>query len=320
MSSQKKLGKVITIANQKGGVGKTTLTTLIANILHFKGGIDVGYKVAILDLDDPQFSTYNRRKKMEGIFKANKRKAAMLEYIQKKYPVLDIYPATLDEAPSIIQDYKNKYDFIFLDMPGTLNTSSNNLGFVYVYVNHFFIPIYQCGDTISSSVDFYSQINEVIAIKSIELLSCHFFFNRVPPKNELAKYTRLLNNSILDAPLLKNFLYQYRVYENSFRNTMVPIVLNNKGTEKQARNLLLLVSEMLSIINDQSHHQYLGMANHEEEESTPIIEIPISSVDSTIENTESQVDNTPLSVLSSSALITRDKHPDSDEQKIKNQS
>ena len=48
-------GKIITFANQKGGVGKSTLCTLFANYL-----VDKGKDVMILDCD-PQQSIYKRR-------------------------------------------------------------------------------------------------------------------------------------------------------------------------------------------------------------------------------------------------------------------
>ena len=279
-------GKVIAIANQKGGVGKTTLTTLISNILHFKGGIEKGFKVAILDLDEPQFSTFSRRKRMEDRFRLQKQKSNILQGIRDQYPILQVYPATLEEAPALIEAYKNEYDFIFLDLPGTLNTKGSSLGFVYVYVNHFFIPVFQCGDTVRSSIDFYKTIHEIFGGQSPELLSCHFFFNRIPYKNELAKYIQLLSES--NAPIMKHFLYQYRVFEKSFRSTIIPIALNNKGTQKQARNLLFFVGEMLQIINDPLQHQFLNMASEVKVSDPAIIEIPISSLtdQATIEQTD----------------------------------
>ena len=171
--------KVIAIANQKGGVGKTTMTTLVANILHFMGGLKKDYNVAILDLDSPQFSTYKRRQKMEAIVKSNPQKAKTLKALQADYPEdLLVYPATLQEAPALIESLQSEYDFIFLDMPGTLNTGLNTLGYIYAYVNHFFIPTYQCGDTIRSSMEFFSEIDEVIAdVDSGNLLSCHRLYD-----------------------------------------------------------------------------------------------------------------------------------------------
>ena len=47
----------ISIANQKGGVGKSTLTTIIANLLHFEHG----YTIAVVDCDSPQASTADLR-------------------------------------------------------------------------------------------------------------------------------------------------------------------------------------------------------------------------------------------------------------------
>lgn len=289
--------KVIAIANQKGGVGKTTMTTLVANILHFMGGVKKGYKVAILDLDSPQFSTYKRRQKMEQIYQAHPQKAKVLALLKSKYPDdLLVYPATLQEAPALIETLKKSaYDFIFLDMPGTLNTGKNTLGYIYAYVNHFFIPTYQCGDTLRSSLEFYSQIDEVIAdLDSSHLRSCHLFFNRIPHKNELAKYRSILEKA--NAPLMDSIVHQYRVFENTFRNTLMPIPLDNKGTENKARNLLLFVQEFLQIVENPNFHQYAirRLANRNNEaKKKEVLEIPVPNTSTRMDSSKDNLIATP---------------------------
>ena len=47
----------IAIVNQKGGVGKTTLTCLLANTFNFQ----FNQKVSIIDADNPQHSIAKRR-------------------------------------------------------------------------------------------------------------------------------------------------------------------------------------------------------------------------------------------------------------------
>ena len=47
----------ISICNQKGGVGKSALTTLLASYLHYTLQRDV----LVVDCDYPQWSIYNQR-------------------------------------------------------------------------------------------------------------------------------------------------------------------------------------------------------------------------------------------------------------------
>jgi cellulose biosynthesis protein BcsQ len=49
----------IAFSTQKGGVGKTTFTTLAARYLHYT----LGYNVAIMDCDYPQWSVHSMRKR-----------------------------------------------------------------------------------------------------------------------------------------------------------------------------------------------------------------------------------------------------------------
>ncbi|MCP5762177.1 ParA family protein, partial [Klebsiella pneumoniae] len=48
----KKQPLFIAFSSQKGGVGKSTFTTLVASLLHYR----LGYNVAVFDCDFPQHS------------------------------------------------------------------------------------------------------------------------------------------------------------------------------------------------------------------------------------------------------------------------
>ena len=54
METTKKTLK-ISFSTQKGGVGKSTMTTLLASVLHYR----LGYNVLVLDCDFPQHSLGN---------------------------------------------------------------------------------------------------------------------------------------------------------------------------------------------------------------------------------------------------------------------
>ncbi len=101
------VGQVITIANQKGGCGKSTSTTFFANALHSKG-----YKVLLIDSD------YQR-----SIFKMREAELENDESIDtdKLYPVR-YYPA--NQVGEVIEKEQENYDFIFCDIPGNITDKS----------------------------------------------------------------------------------------------------------------------------------------------------------------------------------------------------
>ncbi len=53
------MSKIISILNQKGGVGKSNVTTLLANIFHFH----FDFKIAVIDCDFPQHTIAKKRQR-----------------------------------------------------------------------------------------------------------------------------------------------------------------------------------------------------------------------------------------------------------------
>ena len=114
----------ISFSTQKGGVGKSTFTTIISSLLHYR----LGYNVLVVDCDFPQYSLSGIRERDLKIIMKNdyQKKIAMKQFqaINKKaYPIIKCRP---DEAMQTASEYiKNMVvlpDFVFFDLPGTANT------------------------------------------------------------------------------------------------------------------------------------------------------------------------------------------------------
>ncbi len=138
------MGKIIAIANQKGGVGKTTTSINLAAGLAY-----LGQKVLLVDLDpqgnttqgigasrhDFEYSTYDLLINEPSVEEVR---------IKLTTPPLDIIPATIDLAGADLEmnrfevgsdkilknklaPVKDEYDFILIDCPpslGLLNTNA----------------------------------------------------------------------------------------------------------------------------------------------------------------------------------------------------
>ena len=68
----------ISFSTQKGGVGKSTMTTLLASVLHYR----LGFNVLVLDCDFPQHSLTNMRERDKRTIMQNDyhKKAAMKQF------------------------------------------------------------------------------------------------------------------------------------------------------------------------------------------------------------------------------------------------
>ena len=130
--------QVISISNQKGGIGKTTTTQAMAS-----GLMQKGFKVLLIDLD-PQYSlslVSGARLGELSIYDVLKGKANINNTIQKTELNIDIIPATLFLATadlefsqtgresllkSAISEIREKYDYILIDTPPALGILTVN--------------------------------------------------------------------------------------------------------------------------------------------------------------------------------------------------
>ncbi|MBQ6654101.1 MAG: ParA family protein [Erysipelotrichaceae bacterium] len=136
------MGKIIALANQKGGVGKTTTSINLAAGLAY-----LGKKVLLVDLDPQANATQGigvrediKKSTYELLLQDAKPEECI---ITKRIPPLDIIPATIDLAGSDLEmanynqdrdkllkakltPLKEKYDYILIDCPPTLGLFNTN--------------------------------------------------------------------------------------------------------------------------------------------------------------------------------------------------
>ena len=122
MKKEKEL--LVAIASQKGGVGKSVFTVLLASVLHYRKGL----RVAVVDCDSPQHSiALMCERDMENVMKNDDLKVNLYrqyERIRKPaYPVIKSDPEKGVEDLRRYMDEKGEtFDIVLFDLPGTLRS------------------------------------------------------------------------------------------------------------------------------------------------------------------------------------------------------
>jgi len=165
------MGKIIAIANQKGGVGKTTTAINLSSSIAY-----LGKKVLLVDID-PQSNSTRGIGFDSSLLDANLYQVLTGQIELEKaivrcgLPKLFLIPGSLDLTSIDIQNYssvlllknqlekvKNKYDFIFIDCPPSLGALSLN---ALVAADSVLIPM-QC--------EYYSMEGIVMLLNTIRKL------------------------------------------------------------------------------------------------------------------------------------------------------
>ena len=150
------MGKIIALANQKGGSGKTTLSVNLAVLW-----ANSGYKVAVIDADTQISLSHwlDARKKYYGIEPTG----------------IDYYPFDARNLNEDLKKIKRKYDFIIIDSPPSITFET--------------IQIIKCSDSIyvpvqPSPLDLMATI-PFLNIAKQERKKTTVILNRVMPRAKL---------------------------------------------------------------------------------------------------------------------------------------
>lgn len=225
----------IAFSTQKGGVGKSAMTTIVASILHYR----MGYNVAVFDCDYPQWSIVKNRERDMKLILENERfkRQAYTQFTElnkKAYPVISCRAEeAVAKADTFLKQASIEYDFLFFDMPGTINSAG--ILETLSRMNYIFSPIIADRLVLESTLSFMNVLNGVLvksgktSIKSIQL-----FWNMVDgrEKSELyGHYESVIKE--LDLSCMKTFIPDSKRFrkelsaeaENrlTFRSTLFPV-------------------------------------------------------------------------------------------------
>lgn len=180
---------LIAVASQKGGVGKSAFTVLVASILHYRKG----YRVGVVDCDTPQHSiALMRERDVESVKKNDFLKVSLYrqhEQIQKlSYPVIKSNPETaVEDLHRYMEEQDTDFDVVLFDLPGTLRSE----GVIYTIssMDHIFVPLKADNIVMQSSFEFAEVLeDELISKHNCNLKGVHFFWNMIDKRERKEVY------------------------------------------------------------------------------------------------------------------------------------
>ena len=245
----------VAFSNQKGGVGKSAFTTLVASYLHYAGGKNV----AVIDCDYPQHSIFAMRERDKNFVMAHNHLkealAAQFEQIDKKaYSVFTAKPENaLEVARKYLAETQLDIDVVFFDLSGTV--SGSGILTSMMNMDYIFCPITTDRVVMQSSLTFASIINDCLAkYPNAPLKRLYLFWNQlVKTENReiYDAYTSIIEQlklDVLKTEIPLTIKYKREMSSNNkqvFRSTLFPaskVLVKGSGLD-------LLIEEICQIIN-----------------------------------------------------------------------
>ena len=222
----------IAFASQKGGVGKSAFTVLVASILYYRKG----YRVGVVACDAPQYSIFNMRKRdMKSVEKSDFLKVAFYrqqEQLQElAYPIIRSDPKkAVDDIYEYIKNEKAEFDIVLFDLPGTL--CSEGVVHTISSMDYIFVPLKADNIVMQSSLEFAEVIGEeLVAPHNCNLKGVYLFWNMFDRREKKETYecwNRIIQKAdmkLLDTrvPETKRYTMELSPNRNSiFRSTLFP--------------------------------------------------------------------------------------------------
>jgi chromosome partitioning protein len=231
------MSKIIAFGNQKGGVGKTTCTVLVANSLSQS---PFNLNIIVIDID-----------KQKSLSTARE---LDLDYYEKPapYKILSLDIETFERE---IRNLDKTNDIILIDTGGRLDKDNLSQELILAYCDFLFIPFVSGNYNLDSSLDYLKFVLGIQSRRSSSSRKLNIigFINKYRARS---KARRQLSEEIEDLKkvanidFMRNNLNDYSLfseidtYENIYNENASPI------REKASLNFSVWLSELFRVITN----------------------------------------------------------------------
>ncbi len=205
--------RVISVANSKGGVGKSTITILLASAL----AKQKKKKVLIMDTDSQESVSkwYNTQKSF-----------------YESEPLVEVERIMVNHVQMYLQKFGEDYDIIFIDVPRMTegDREATNAQLLY-YCDSILIPVLGSQFDVQSTKSFYNIVKDAEAKKK-ELdydYTVYAFMNRVNTRSENSEARELVRSN-LKIPMLEEEIRDLKLFTTP--SLFESILDTKKGKER----------------------------------------------------------------------------------------
>ena len=243
----------IAFSSQKGGVGKSTFTTLVASTMHYR----LGYNVAVFDADFPQHSLMKMKARDLAMVMENEalKKLAYKQFTtinKKAYPIMQSKAdSVLETAHEFLSSSSVPIDVVFFDLPGTVNTPG--ILKALAGMHHIFTPITADRVVMESTLIFTQLLQDVIMKKGeTSIQSINLFWNQVDGREKTGLYDayqsviKELNLPVMETRIMDSKRFRKETDDTGsyvFRSSLLPA----EPQLMKATKMDLFVEEFLKI-------------------------------------------------------------------------
>lgn len=236
------MAKIIMFGNQKGGIGKSTLSILTANALTAP---EFDYKVLVID-NDIQRSIFSIRQYDEEIVKE--------EYENFDFPY-DVKALTYHQLREKIVDFDQDYDFIFIDTPGRIDLEQEikqqEITKLLSFVDYVFVPFKGGALNLDSTLRYAKLLLDIQELRKEKVRPLNlyglvnFYRKNAITGQELSEEIEFLESNT-NIQFMKAKMKQYALYERL--NTYESIYHSGRTSNKAKQNFSTWFDEFLRIV------------------------------------------------------------------------
>ena len=231
------MAKIISIGNQKGGVGKTQISIMLATALSQK---PFNLKMCVIDLDN-QKSVVNIRE-------------LDLRAYQTENVPFEVFSYNVATLQNNIGDLDKAYDVIIFDVAGKLDNDapieSQEITKILMYVDCLFIPFVAGNHNLNATLQYLTFAQQVQKIRQLQArnLSVHGFINMHRSRSRANQFLvddiETLKES-QSLQMMETALSDYAVFREADTITSIYDPLSNDSAK---HNFSAFLNEFITII------------------------------------------------------------------------